>query len=77
LGDGYAFDVFAAAVIGGVSLQGGKGNLLGALAGVLLLGSITNALNLANVSPYHISIIRGLIILFAVVIDTIKNRFLD
>ncbi len=76
LGEGMVFEVFAAAVIGGVSIKGGKGNLIGALAGALLLGTIGNALNLSNVSPYYIEIIRGLIILLAVLVDTLKTRFI-
>ena len=74
IGQGMAFEVFAAAVMGGVSLQGGKGSLIGALGGVLLLGTITNALNIAHVSPYYIDTIRGLMILIAVFLDTLKNR---
>jgi len=72
LGSGMVFDVMAAAVIGGVSLSGGKGNVVGALGGVLLLGMIQNVLNLTAVSPYYVDMIRGAIVFFAVLIDSLK-----
>ncbi len=68
------FDVMAAAVIGGVSLNGGKGSLIGALGGVLLLGAITTALTVAMVSPYWFNVVRGLVIFAAVGLDTLKQR---
>jgi ribose/xylose/arabinose/galactoside ABC-type transport system permease subunit len=75
LGEGMVFEVFAAAVIGGVSLQGGRGTMLGAFGGVLLLSAIASGLNLVDVSPFWISTIRGLIILFAMLIDAQKVRY--
>ena len=69
LGYGMIFEVFAAAVIGGVSLQGGKGDLLGPLGGVLLLGVITTALSILPISAYWVDAARGLVILSAVVLD--------
>jgi ribose/xylose/arabinose/galactoside ABC-type transport system permease subunit len=74
MAEGMAFDVMAAAVIGGVSLQGGKGSLIGALGGVLLLGSINAALTVAAVSPYWYRIVRGLVIFLAVGLDTLKRQ---
>jgi ribose/xylose/arabinose/galactoside ABC-type transport system permease subunit len=74
MAEGMAFDVMAAAVIGGVSLQGGKGSLIGALGGVLLLGSINAALTVAVVSPYWYRIVRGLVIFVAVGLDTLKRQ---
>jgi ribose transport system permease protein len=74
MAEGMAFDVMAAAVIGGVSLKGGKGSLIGALGGVLLLGAINAALTVAVVSPYWYRIVRGLVIFVAVGLDTIKER---
>lgn len=74
MAEGMVFEVMAAAVIGGVSLQGGKGSLIGALGGVLLLGSINAALTVAVVSPYWYRIVRGLVIFLAVGIDTLKRR---
>jgi ribose/xylose/arabinose/galactoside ABC-type transport system permease subunit len=74
LAEGMAFDVMAAAVIGGVSLKGGKGSLIGALGGVLLLGAINAALTVGAVSPYWYRIVRGAVIFFAVGLDTLKSR---
>jgi simple sugar transport system permease protein len=64
-GEGIIFSVFAAAVIGGVSLKGGRGNMIGAASGVILLGLVQNILDLANVSSYWIEAIDGAVILFA------------
>jgi len=64
-GEGIIFSVFAAAVIGGVSLRGGRGNMLGAASGVILLGLVQDILDLANVSNYWIEAIDGAVILFA------------
>lgn len=72
LGNGMVFEVMAAAVIGGISLSGGKGNLVGALGGVLLLGMIQNVLNLTALSPYYVDMIRGGIVFIAVLIDSLK-----
>jgi simple sugar transport system permease protein len=66
-GEGIIFPAFAAAVIGGVSLKGGRGNMLGAATGVLLLGLVQNILNLGNVSSYWIDAINGTVILVALV----------
>jgi simple sugar transport system permease protein len=64
-GEGIIFQVFAAAVIGGVSLKGGRGNMVGAASGVILLGLVQNILDLANASNYWIEAIDGAVILFA------------
>ncbi|HEX4831167.1 MAG TPA: ABC transporter permease [Trebonia sp.] len=63
--EGIIFSVFAAAVIGGVSLRGGRGNMVGAASGVILLGIVQDILDLANVSNYWIEAIDGAVILFA------------
>jgi ribose transport system permease protein len=74
--NGFLFEVIAAAVIGGVSLQGGIGTLLGVFAGVLLLSSIHTALNMMAISPFVSDVIRGLLVLVAIVLDSLK-RSLD
>jgi ribose/xylose/arabinose/galactoside ABC-type transport system permease subunit len=74
LAQGMTFDVMAAAVIGGVSLQGGRGSMIGALGGVLLLGVINAALTVAAVSPYWYNIVRGGVIFIAVGLDTLKRQ---
>ena len=75
LGEGMIFEVFAAAVIGGISLQGGRGTLLGAFGGVLLLAAIDSGLNLMRVSSFWIETVRGLVILVAMLIDAQKVRY--
>jgi simple sugar transport system permease protein len=67
-GEGIIFAVFAAAVIGGVSLQGGKGNMVGAASGVILLGLVQNILDLENAPNYWIDAINGAVILFALIL---------
>lgn len=68
------FEVVAACVIGGVSLSGGRGNLVGVLGGVVLLSMFRTALNILDVSVYVVEVIRGLLILFAIIIDSLKIR---
>jgi simple sugar transport system permease protein len=67
-GEGIIFSVFAAAVIGGVSLQGGRGNMVGAASGVILLGVVQNILDLENAPNYWIEAIDGGVILFALIL---------
>jgi simple sugar transport system permease protein len=67
-GEGIIFAVFAAAVIGGVSLQGGRGNMVGAASGVILLGVVQNILELENAPNYWIDAIEGGVILFALIL---------
>jgi ribose/xylose/arabinose/galactoside ABC-type transport system permease subunit len=73
-GVGYELDAIAAVVIGGTKLSGGVGTILGTLIGALLMGVISNGLNLLNVSPYYQMIARGAIIVLAVVIDMMTSR---
>jgi simple sugar transport system permease protein len=63
--EGIIFTVFAAAVIGGVSLKGGRGGMVGAASGVILLGLVQNIIDLAQVSNYWQLAISGTVILFA------------
>jgi ribose/xylose/arabinose/galactoside ABC-type transport system permease subunit len=76
LGSGIIFTVFAAAVVGGISLQGGRGNLWAAAGGVLLLGCVENVLQLAAISPLYINGIRGLVIVAVVLIDVARRRLI-
>ncbi|MFC4522326.1 ABC transporter permease [Cupriavidus pinatubonensis] len=73
-GNGMIFTVFAAAVIGGVSLDGGKGSMLGALCGVLLLGVVQNLLTLAQVPSFWIQAIYGAIILGALMVARLTGE---
>ena len=72
-GQNMIFTVFAACVIGGISLDGGKGTLFGALCGVIALGLINNILTLAGVSANWINAIYGVIILAALVLSRITS----
>jgi ribose transport system permease protein len=60
-------------VIGGVSLKGGYGRLSGVFAGVLLLSSISTAINVWGMPPHYTQIIRGALVLVAVILDTVKT----
>ena len=72
-GNGEIFTVFAAAVIGGVSLNGGKGTMFGAFTGVLLLYMIQNVLTLAGVPAQWIGALNGAIILVALMVSRITS----
>ena len=72
-GNGAIFTVFAAAVIGGVSLNGGKGTMFGAFTGILLLFMIQNVLTLAGVPAQWIGALNGAIILVALVVSRITG----
>ncbi|GMA88362.1 sugar ABC transporter permease [Angustibacter aerolatus] len=73
-GDGLIFTVFAAAVIGGINLNGGRGNLVGAFLGVMLLGIIQNILTLSNVPSFWIQAAYGAIILAALLIGWLSGN---
>nr|WP_255654623.1 ABC transporter permease [Cohnella sp. REN36] len=73
-GIGYELDAIAAVVIGGTSLFGGRGSLLGTIVGVLIIGVINNGLNLLDVSSYWQQIIKGVIIAGAVILDQRAKR---
>ncbi len=72
-GVGMELNVIAAAVIGGASLKGGSGTVLGAVLGLALLSVVTSSLILLDVSPYWQDVIKGLILLVAVTIDHLLN----
>jgi len=74
VGDGWIFDVMAAAVIGGVSLQGGRGRLIGALGGVIFLSIVSTIIVWFNMPVMAVRALRGVIILAAVLLDAIKNK---
>ena len=68
-GDGYELDAIAAVVLGGTKLAGGKGKITGTIIGALIIGVLSNALNLLNVSSYFQMIAKGVVILIAVLLD--------
>jgi ribose/xylose/arabinose/galactoside ABC-type transport system permease subunit len=73
-GLGYELDVIAAAVIGGISLSGGRGTILGAIIGSLLMGILRNGLVLLDVSAYWQQVAIGVVILLAVIMDRKTKR---
>ncbi|CZF84419.1 ribose ABC transporter permease [Grimontia marina] len=72
-GMGYELDAIAAVVLGGTSLMGGKGRIMGTLIGALIIGFLNNALNLLDVSSYYQMIAKATVILAAVMVDN-KNK---
>jgi ribose transport system permease protein len=68
-GTGLELEAIAAVIIGGTSLLGGRGNLIGTFIGALILGVIDDGMNLLNVSPFLEGIVEGAVILFAVFLD--------
>jgi ribose/xylose/arabinose/galactoside ABC-type transport system permease subunit len=73
-GTGYELDAIAATVIGGTGLFGGVGTVRGTVLGVLLLGMVVNGLDLLNVSSYYHQIIKGLILVVAVLLERWKSQ---
>jgi ribose transport system permease protein len=73
MGVGMELDVIATVVIGGASLSGGKGSAINTLLGVLILGMIGNIMNLMNIPAYSQQVIKGLIIIFAVLLQRFQK----
>ena len=75
-GTGYEMDAIAATVIGGASMSGGAGSVIGAILGAVLIGTISNGIVLMGINTYAQQMVTGLVILFAVGFDMIygKNR---
>ena len=75
LGEGFEMDAIAAVVIGGTSMSGGVGTVGGTFIGILIIGVITNGLNLMGINSFWQNVLKGVIILAAVIIDVArKNR---
>jgi len=74
VGSGIELRVITACIIGGASLSGGEGSVLGAFLGALFMGMLANALNLLGVDVYYQSFITGLILILAVVFDVLNER---
>lgn len=72
-GMGYELDAIAAVVLGGTSLMGGKGRIMGTLIGALIIGFLNNALNLLDVSSYYQMIAKAVVILLAVMVENKKK----
>ena len=71
-GDGYEFNCLTACVVGGVSTNGGKGTVLGAIIGCMIVGVLENGLAIMNINEYIQEIIKGLVLLGAVIYDTMS-----
>lgn len=72
-GTAYELDAIAAVVLGGTSLSGGRGWIFGTLVGALIIGVLNNGLNLLNVSSFYQQVIKGAVILLAVLLDRRKE----
>lgn len=73
-GLGYELDAIAAVVIGGTSLSGGRGSVMGTVLGCLIIGVLNNGLFLLNVSPFWQQVVKGVVILVAVAIDKMNTK---
>ena len=73
-GSGYELDAIAATVIGGTSLSGGRGRLWGTILGAFLLCIVSNGIDLLNIPSYYQQIVKGIIILVAILVDSKNNR---
>jgi ribose transport system permease protein len=69
LGDGFELDAIAAVALGGTSMSGGRGKIYGTLIGVLIIAVLNNGLNILGVSSYYQDVIKGFVILIAVLSD--------
>lgn len=69
LGNGFEMDAITAAVIGGASLAGGQGHIWGTMIGAVIIGILNNALNLLNINSYFQDIVKGIVVLLAVLFD--------
>ena len=76
-GEGYELDAIAACVIGGASLSGGRGSVGGTIIGVLILALITNIMNLLSVPAYPQQIVKGIIILASVFVQSVSTKNQD
>lgn len=70
----YELDAIAAVVIGGTSLSGGKGSIMGTVLGAVIIGVLNNGLVLLNVSPFWQQVVKGFVILLAVIIDKANSK---
>lgn len=71
---GFELDVISANVLGGVSLNGGVATISGVIVGVLIMGTVQNAMNLLNIPTFYQYVVRGLILLIAVYVDKLKQK---
>lgn len=72
LGSGYELDAIAAVAVGGTSMNGGRGKIIGTLTGVLIIATLNNSMNIIGISSYYQQVVKALVILVAVLSD--RNR---
>lgn len=77
IGEGFELEAVAAVVIGGAAMSGGTGTILGTILGSLVLGVLSNGLSLLDVDSYVMQVIRGLVVILAVLIDQIRMIMAD
>lgn len=70
----YEFDAITAVVVGGTSIAGGSGNVGGTLIGAIIVGIINNVQNLLHVNTYWQQVIKGAVILLAIILDVVTKR---
>jgi ribose transport system permease protein len=66
-------EVISAVILGGTSLAGGKGRIAGTVLGVLILSTLGNGLNMLSVPSFYQEVIRGVVLIVAVIFDNMKN----
>ncbi len=74
VGEGWLMGAITASILGGTSLRGGQGSIIGSMLGALLLVVLANSIGLANVNSYWQRVIVGFVVLLAVLIDVFRNR---
>ncbi|MGC8000672.1 ABC transporter permease subunit, partial [Salmonella enterica] len=72
-GQGYELQAIAAVVLGGTSLMGGRGRVVGTLVGAFIMGVLTNGMILMNIAFFTQLMVQGAVIILAVAIDSLKN----
>lgn len=72
LGSGYELDAIAAVAVGGTSMSGGRGKILGTLTGVIIIAALNNGMNIIGISSYYQQVVKAIVILLAVLSD--RNR---
>jgi ribose transport system permease protein len=75
LGSGLELDIISAVVIGGISLMGGEGTILGSLVGALIIEMVGNILTLARISPFFTLVAKGIVLWLAVLIDMARKGY--
>jgi ribose transport system permease protein len=73
-GTSYEMDAIAAVVLGGTSLAGGKGRIFGTLIGALIIGTLNNGMNLLGISSFYQQIVKGIVIIVAVLLDRRESK---